>query len=64
MKEAAAKANPANLAKKDEMMDAMMDAPAAAEGGMWAHKLDTISVWFFKKLKYAFFLAKERSHLY
>jgi hypothetical protein len=34
LKETAAKANPANLAKKDEMMDAMMDAPAAAEGGM------------------------------
>jgi hypothetical protein len=33
MKEAANKANPANLAKKDEMaMDMGMEPPAAAEG--------------------------------
>jgi hypothetical protein len=34
MKEAAAAANPANLAKKDDMMGDMaaMDPPAAAEG--------------------------------
>ena len=48
MKEAANKANPANLAKKDEMaMDMGMEPPAAAEG-MWAHKLDTKSVWFLR----------------
>lgn len=48
MKEAANKANPANLAKKDDMMGDMAAADPPAAEGMWAHKLDTKSVWFLR----------------